>query len=138
MALNITGQLTIGDGNNIGNTSNYARLDIDLFQVSIGSPGQSSTSEAIICRIAIWKSKPSYTNGKAPGIQSFGTQVTNEIPIQFVVDAATILTAPITNFNSLVGKSLYDKLLYWVHQQVAVQIIAANPTFTVSIVDINL
>jgi hypothetical protein len=68
----------------------------------------------------------------------YGTKTVNEINPLYIIDATEILTAPIAGFNSLLGKSLYDKFLYWVHQKVADKIIADNPTFTVSIVDIKL
>ncbi len=138
MALQITGQLTIGDANNIGNLNNYARLDIEDFQ-TVNSLGvmTSGTTEAIFCKIAIWKSKASYSAGKPP-IQYFGSQVVNEIRSLYTIDSIAIATSPQSNLNSLPGKSLRDKSLYWEHQQVSAQIIADNPTFTVSIVDINL
>lgn len=137
MALNLTGQLTIGDANNIGNNSNYIKLDIDLFETQSGALGNFIKSEAIIVKVAIWKSKASYNAGK-PALQSYGAQVVNEIVNQYTIDSTTILTAPQANFNAILGKSIYDKLIYWVHQQVLAQIQIANPTFTGAVVDIQL
>lgn len=138
MAINLTGQLTIGDASNIGNSVNYIKLDINRkVIISSGAFGDTSQAEVLIVKPGIWKSKPSYNSGK-PAIQYFGSQVTNEIKHQYIIDANGIAASPAANFNSLSGHTLDDKFLFWINQQILALIIADNPTFSGTIVDINL
>lgn len=138
MAINLTGQLTIGDANNIGNSSNYIKLDARrLPSNSASGPMNTPVLESIHVMVSVWKSKASMNNGK-PAIQAYGNKVVNEIRSIYIIDNATLLAAPSTGFAGLQGKTLDDKWFYWVHQQVLAQIVSDNPTFSGTIVDIQL
>lgn len=141
MAINLTGQLTIGDANNIGNNSNYIKLDVRRVpsgpSVAVGPMGGQSVLENIQVKVTVWKSKASMNNGKPP-IQAFDNQVVNEIKSLYTINNTALLAAPQSNFASLQGKTLDDKWMYWVNQQVLAQIIADNPTFSGTIIDITL
>lgn len=137
MAINLTGQLTDGD-NNISGNSNYIRITLKETELNSFNPPEAGTkSKMIVVELAIYRNKNSYNNNKK-AIQNIGENRVIEIQPNYIIDAATIATAPQSNFNGLPGKSLHDKYLYWVHQQVLAQITTANPTFSGSIVDINL
>ncbi len=137
-SISLTGQLTIGgDSTNIGNTSNYIRLQPELAELTTGTGITATRTPIIVVNVSVWKKKSSYTAGK-PAIQAYGQRITNEIKNEYIIDAATIATSPSSNLNSLTGHSLYDKQLYWVCQKVLALIIADNPTFTGTIADINL
>jgi len=137
MAINLTGQLTTGDANNIGNNSNYIRVEY-MKQKMISSQigGSDVEEEVVVVRIGVWKSKASFNNGKQP-IQGFGARILNEIKERYILDAAILATAPIANFNALQGTTLHNKHLAWVTSKVLEQIILDNPTFSGTIVDIN-
>lgn len=137
-AISLTGQLTIGDANNIGNTGNYIKCKIvDGETTNIPVQGATTRTDAITVSVCIYKSKASYNNNKPP-LQPFDSQITNEIRSSYTISAATIASSPTANFNALSGHTLRDKQLFWVLTQVLNQIIADNPTFTGSVVDVNL
>jgi len=92
MAINLTGQLTTGDANNIGNNSNYIRVEY-MKQKMISSQigGSDVEEEVVVVRIGVWKSKASFNNGKQP-IQGFGARILNEIKERYILDAAILAT----------------------------------------------
>lgn len=135
--ISLTGQLTIGDANSIGNASNYIKIRYITTELNVGDPALLVKSPFIIVSVSVWKSKASYSNGK-PALQAYDTQVTNEIKSQYLIDATAIATSASASFNAVSGKSIHDKEMYWIAQKVLALIIADNPTFTGSIVDINL
>lgn len=135
-AISLTGQLTLSDSSNIGNASNYIRVKIIDAAVT-SDPPNIVKSDAITVQVAVWKSKSAY-NSNRPALQAFETQITRQIKTAYIISAATIATSPQANFNSLSGKTLRDKQLFWVLTQVLNQIIADNPTFSGSVVDVNL
>lgn len=137
-AIALTGQLTIGDANNIGNTTNYIKVKIVDAELTGGLiNGVATRTDAITVFVSVWKSKSSYTNGK-PALQAFETPITNEIKTIYTISPATIATSPSANLNSLSGHTLRDKEMYWVLTQVLNLIIVDNPAFTGTIVDVNL
>ena len=118
----ITGSLTNSDTVKIGDNTSYARLTVIY----------NANGTSIDVLVDLYKGKASYTNGKAQL-----PQVT-QIQRVYSIDSAMMATSPISNFAAQQGKSLLDKELYWVHQQVVNKILFDNPTFTVQIVDIKL
>ena len=123
--LQVTGQLTSSTDTSaykIGDNTSYFRLTY-IF---------NADGNSIDVLMDGYKNKASYTNKKKTLEQS--AQV-NRV---YTINSDTLASAPITNFNALNGKSLLDKLDYWIHQRVMNQILFTNPTFVVSIVDIKL
>lgn len=130
--ISLTGQLTTGDSYGVGNNSNYLKLSYSLQEINIDDIRPVPTrSTVIIVNVVVYKSRSSYSNAKQP-------QTTNEIKTQYIIDATAIATSPASNLNSLPGHSLHDKEMYWIAQKVLALIISDNPTFTGTIVDINL
>lgn len=121
-ALIVTGQLTNTDTIKVGDGTSYVRLTVIY-----------NATGSVDVLTDIYKGKPSYNAGKAP-LTSGILQVNRT----YSLDSATMATAPTSGFNALDGKSLIDKMLYWIHWKIGEKIVADNPTFTVSIVDIKL
>jgi len=123
MALQITGQLTGNDGVPYKDTVNYARLYVE--------PKDDNT---LIVLVRIFRNKQSFTSG--------GNHIgfVNEVDKRYKIDAVTISSLPTSNanINAMLGKNVYDKLSYWINQQIMAQIIVDNPTFLIEIKDVNI
>lgn len=115
MALKITGQLTTQDYP-IGDNNIYLRFEYNHY-----------CDNRVIINTNIFKSKQSYKDWKPfPPV--------NEILQQYEIKDIP----PQSGFNSLAGKSLQDKYLYWLHEKVKAAILLVNPSFVITIEDIDL
>lgn len=121
-ALIVTGQLTNTDTMKVGDGTSYVRLTV------IYNPTGSVDVLA-----DIYNGKGSYNAGKQPLTANI-----LQVHRTYSLDSATVAGAPSSGLAGLSGKSLIDKMLFWVHQKIATLIVADNPGFTVQVVDIKL
>lgn len=124
MALQVTGQLTTYDNAPLKDTINYCRLSVEF----------PDSADKIFVTVRTYRSRAAYLAG------STNIGRVNEINKVYVIDSVRLATLPINGagIGAMPGKSAFDKMHYWINNEVANQIIADNPTFTVVIGDINI
>ncbi len=124
MALQITGQLTTSDSAPLKDTINYARLSMEV----------QEDATIILVTVKVYRGKIAFLAGNE------NIHRVTEIKRRYIIDAARLATLPINNIgiNAMIGKSAFDKMHYWINQEVLNQIMIDNPTFLIEIKDVNI